>query len=268
MKPSQKIALQVGNILFLIAAIAFNGLANAGLREGMSVGDISDKYFTLFAPAGFTFSIWGVIYLALIAFVVYQGRDLFRRGQSWDMPWLGKVSFWFMLSCVFNVLWLFAWVYERIGLAFFLILALLGSLTFIYLRLHVGLRAVGQGEKYLVHLPFSLYLAWVNVATIANASALLVAEGWTPPFFDVGMWTAVVVIVVGMIGVFVTGQRNDIAFGAVFAWALLGIFVKHQQLEDEGLLSVKIATWVGIGMIAITAILNSLRQRSNQLGYV
>lgn len=269
MHQQQKSWLQIGNILFLIGTIVLNGLSNGALRDGVSIGSLSDKYFTLFTPAGITFSIWGLIYLALIAFAIFQARDLFSS-QKIDMPWLERISVWFMVSCVFNSLWLVAWLFENVGLSLLFMIGLLGSLVTIYVSLHIGLREEDRKVKYFVHLPFSLYLGWVNVATIANVSSLLVAEGWEVPFGDSARWTVTMVIIASTLGVLTTGIRNDIVFGGVFVWALLGIIIKHQQMGADGLLSVQLSAGIGIFLILATAVLNTLRQRkrNTELGYV
>lgn len=269
MTQSYKRLLQIGNILFLIGTIMLNGLSNGAIREGVTIGSLSDKYFTLFAPAGITFSIWGVIYLMLIAFMVYQASGLFS-GKNPDTPWLNKIGIWFMASGVFNSLWLVAWLYERLGVALVLMLGLLASLLVIYFSLQIGLKSVDPKVRYLVHLPFSIYLGWITVATVANVSSLLVSVGWEPPFASAEQWTNIMVIIAAVLGVLVTAARNDIAYGAVVMWALLGIIIKHNQLGPEGLPSVQLAAEIGIGLVLITAILNVIRQlkRGSGLGYI
>ena len=250
---------QVANLLFLFITLAANGLANGGLVAGKSVGSVSAKYSTLFAPAGITFSIWGVIYLLLIAFAIYQARDLFSRPKQPD-PWLTDIGPWFVLSCIFNVAWLLAWLNEWLGLSLLFMMGLVGSLVIIYLGLHIGRQEASPRVKYLVHLPFSVYLGWVNVALIANVAALLVQEGWTGAELGELPWTIFAVVAAGVVGVFVTGARNDIAFGAVIVWALLGIIIKQAQLGGEAAFPIQLAAAVGIGMVVLTGLLVSIRQ--------
>lgn len=254
-----KPAWQVLNLVFLLITIIANGMANGGLVEGESIGSISDQYATLFAPAGITFAIWGLIYLLLIAFAIYQARDLFSY-QKQDDPWLHNIGPWFVLSCIFNVAWLVAWLNEMLGLSLFLMMGLVGSLVIIYLGLHIGQQEVSPRVKYLVHLPFSVYLGWVNVALIANIAALLVQEGWTGADLGKLPWTLFAVIAAGVVGVFVSGSRNDIAFGAVIIWALLGIIIKRAEVGGETAFPIQLAAGVGIGMVAITGILVTLRR--------
>lgn len=254
-----KPAWQVLNLVFLLITLVANGLANGGLVAGKTVGSVSDTYETLFAPAGITFAIWGVIYLLLIGFAIYQARDLFRY-QKVDDPWLEDIGPWFALSCVFNVAWLFAWLNEMLGLSLLLMLGLVGSLVIIYLGLHIGKQEVSPRVRYLVHLPFSVYLGWVNVALVANIAALLVQEGWAGGGLGELPWTIFAVVAAGVVGVFVTGSRNDIAFGAVIIWALLGIIIKQSQVGGDAAFPIQLAAGVGIGMVLITGVLTSIRQ--------
>jgi hypothetical protein len=254
-----KPAWQVLNLILLLVTIITNGLANGGLVAGKTVGSISNQYATLFAPAGITFSIWGVIYLLLIAFAIYQARDLFSKTKQAD-PWLLDIGPWFALSCLFNVGWLFAWLNEHLGLSLLMMMGLLGSLTIIYLSLHIGQKVVSPQVRYLVHLPFSVYLAWINVATVANVSALLVQEGWSGGGLGPLPWTIFMVVAAAAIGVFVTGSRNDIAFGAVIVWALIGIIIKQNQLGGEAAQPIQLAAGVGIGMVILTGVMTTIRR--------
>ncbi|MCI4668673.1 MAG: hypothetical protein MRZ79_11105 [Bacteroidia bacterium] len=255
-----KKGLAILNILSLIGTIVLNGLSNGKLVEGKFVGAISDSYPTLFAPAGITFSIWGIIYLFLIGFAVYQGRDLLLR-RSLNMDFREQIGPWFIASNVFNMLWLFAWLNEKLGLALLLMLGLLISLTAIYTRLGVGVRKVISPVKWFVHIPFSIYLGWICVATIANASAWLVAIKWNAFGLFAEIWTGIMILVAGILGSGLGFKRKDYALRLVFLWAFTGIFLKINGLDfPEG----QYLLWtIGIAMGGIlVSIVLSLAKRS------
>ena len=206
----------VGNILALVLTIVVNVLANALPIAGKTTGQVSDKYFSLFTPAGFTFSVWGLIYLALVAFVVYQALPPQRRDES-----LAGLSVPFKVSCVANALWLVTWHLEWLVPSFMLMLLLLSMLVRIYRTL--GTTDASAAVRWLVAAPFSLYLGWISVATIANASAVQSALYWNDVGFDATTWTLAKLALAGAIACIVSLRRHDMVFPLVVAWAGFGI---------------------------------------------
>jgi translocator protein len=164
---------QVLNVLAFILVVAVNGLANSLPINNQTTGAVSDKYPVLFTPAGYVFSIWGLIYLGLLAFVIYQALP----GQR-NNPRLERVGYWFFWSCIFNSIWIFLWHYELMLWSVLVMGGLLVSLIMVYLRLETGRSRVAAVEMFLARLPFSIYLGWISVATIANVSVLLFTLGW------------------------------------------------------------------------------------------
>ncbi|GAB4403972.1 MAG: hypothetical protein OHK0039_03790 [Bacteroidia bacterium] len=241
---SKLLALLV--VLSLVATVVLNGLSNGTLVPGRTIGGVSNTYDTLFAPAGLTFAIWGVIYLALTAFVVYQAIQVFGG----NVPvWHSGVGWLFVLSCVLNIAWLFAWLYGYLGLALLLMLGLLGSLLGIYLML--GTVQATAAERYLVVLPFSIYLAWICVATIANVAAWLSVGGWTGWGLSAYVWTDVMVVVAALLGVALVWLRRDAAVGLVVMWALLGIWLKHADNGMVAAASLRTLTLAGIALCGV-----------------
>jgi hypothetical protein len=214
----------------------------------MTTGAVSDKYDNLFVPAGLTFSIWGLIYLLLTAFVVYQW--MVARGNSDSHSFVEKVGAWFFVSCLANAAWILAWHYELLPLSVLLMLVLLACLLAIYLRLGIGQSSVTRSERYLVHLPFSVYLGWITIATIANVSALLVSVDWNALGLGEQFW-AVAVIAVGIaIALAMVFRRGDIYFCLVVDWALAGILLKRVLDTTTPDLAVIAATMTGIVLIS------------------
>jgi hypothetical protein len=222
----KKQALQAGNILAMIITIIVNALAVMLPLNGKTTEYLSDKYPNLFVPAGITFSIWGIIYILWVVFAVYQARDLFKKEER-EMPFLHQITFLFILSSAANSAWIFAWHYEYVGLSLLLMIVLLLSLLAIYVRLNIGRTTAPLTEKLCVHVPFSVYLGWITVATIANVTAFLVSVNWDGFGISQLTWTIVVVSVGGLITILMLVLRKDIAYSLVVIWALLGIYIKR-----------------------------------------
>jgi len=242
--------LQIINIIGFIAVVAVNILANALPINGMTTAELSDSYPNLFVPAGYVFAIWGVIYLLLLAFTVYQASPNRREAQ-----FLGKIGYLFGISCAANVVWIFLWHYELVFLSLVFMFALLGSLILIYLRLDIGRGKPLREERLYVHLPFSIYLGWITVAPIANVVAALVSINWDG--FGLGdvTWTIVMISVAVILTLLNIQTRFDIGYTLVIIWALGGIIVKQMAIQS-------IVMTAGLGIIGIVAFLAFKRLRS------
>jgi hypothetical protein len=243
----QKKLLQAGNILAMIATIIINGLAVILPLNGKSTQELSDALPNLFVPANLTFSIWGIIYILWVVFAIYQASNLFKKEKP-QMPFLFQISWLFILSCVANSAWIFAWHYQQVGLSLIIMIILLITLIALYLRLDVGRAAVPLQEKLCVHLPFSVYLGWITVATIANVTAYLVSVHWDGLGISDVMWTIVVISVGVLITLLALITRRDIAYSLVVVWALLGIYLKRTTQES---LNSDVATTALIAMVII-----------------
>lgn len=231
-------------VLSAIATIVVNGLANALPLNGQTTGEISDRFQVYFVPAGYAFSIWGVIYLGLVAFALYQALPAQR-----DNPRLRRVGYLFALSCAANVAWLFLWHYERFLWTPVAMVALLLLLIGIYLRLGVGRVSVPAAEKWLAQVPFSIYLGWVTVATIANVTSVLDYVQWDGWGIGAEVWAVIMLLVSAGIAAAVSLTRGDAAFMLVVLWALVGIAVKQAEVEV-----VATAAWVTTGLVALALV--------------
>jgi len=238
---------QAVNIVAFIVTVAVNGMAGSTtLLGGVTSADVSDMYPTLVTPAGFTFAIWGVIYTLLALFVVYQALPKNR-----DKPFLGQVGMLFGLSSVCNVCWLFLWHYDLVTYSLVLMLALLASLILIYRRLDVGRAAVSVKEMALVHLPFSVYLGWISIATIANVSVALTAVGWDGWGIPDATWAVVIIAVALVLTLAMLATRKDVAFSLVVVWALVGILSKQSDFQNIVLAA---EVCIAIILLAIVAV--------------
>lgn len=211
--------------------IVVNALAGSTtLLNGKTSGEISDLYPTLITPAGFTFSIWGIIYTLLLVFTIYQ---MLPRNR--EQPFLHQISVLFALSGILNILWLFLWHYELITFSVVLMFALLSALIAIYVRLDIGKGEISLWEKICVHLPFSVYLGWITVASITNVAAALTAVGWDGGGIGQETWAMLVIVVALLITLTVIATRKDVAYGLVIVWALVGIMSKQSENQIVGL---------------------------------
>jgi hypothetical protein len=235
--------LQIVNIAGFIAMVGVNILANALPINGKTTAELSDSYPNLFVPAGYVFAIWGVIYLLLLAFTVYQASPK-RRGASF----LDKMGYFFGISCASNVVWIFLWHYELVIPSLIPMFVLLASLIAIYLRLNIGRGEPSREERLYVHLPFSVYLGWITVAPIANVVAALVSVNWGGLGLGEVTWTIVMIAVAVILTLLNIQTRADTGYALVIIWALGGILVKQMAIQS-------IVATAGLGIIALAAAL-------------
>ncbi|MBN1803251.1 MAG: hypothetical protein JW891_17200 [Candidatus Lokiarchaeota archaeon] len=229
---TKKILIQIGNIVAVILTILLNMLAVLLPLNGKTTQELSDKYPNLFVPAGFTFSIWSVIYILLVLFAVYQGKDLLKTSKQ-DLEFLDTINIFFIIASAANIAWIFAWHYEILALSLVFMVILLLSLIAIYLRLNIGKSEASRNEKIFVHVPMSVYLGWITIATIANITAILISLGVEG--FDLAaiVWTNIVLIVALLITTAMLIIRKDIAYSLVVIWATFGIFSKQLSINIE-----------------------------------
>lgn len=237
---NRTVFFQVVNVVAFVLMIVVNGLAGSTtVLGGVTSADVSDMYPTLITPAGFTFAIWGIIYILLLLFTVYQ---LLPKNR--DKPFLQQIGLFFALSSVFNISWLFLWHYDYVTYSLVLMAALLASLILVYLRLGIGKTTVSLKEMAFVQLPFSVYLGWISIATIANVSVALTAVGWDGWGIEASAWAVAIICVALLLSLAVLVTRKDVAYCFVVVWALLGILIKQSEQE-----SIVLASEIGIVLL-------------------
>ncbi|MBN1138637.1 MAG: tryptophan-rich sensory protein [Anaerolineae bacterium] len=243
---------QAVNVLATLLTLVVNGLANALPLNGKTTGEVSDSIGNYFVPAGYVFSIWGLIYLALIAFTIYQALPAQR-----DNPLLKRVGYLYALSCLANSAWIFFWHYEQFAWTLVVMVVLLLSLIAIYLRVGIGRRRVSNVDKWFVQVPFSIYLGWITVATVANVTALLVNLQWNGWGLDPRAWAVIMVIAAAAIASAVSVTRGDIGYVLVIVWAFIGIVVRQSAA-----LPVAIAAGLMAAAVALTLLIGVPRARA------
>lgn len=256
-------------VLTYVAMIAVNVLANALPINGRTTGAISDAYQNLFAPAGLTFAIWGVIYLLLGAHVLYQlglfhsASDKGGAGQSRRVSLLERVGVLFSLSSLANVAWILCWHYDLI-LASTLLLATMLVLLILITRTILA-ADLSPRDRAFVRLPFSVYFGWLTVATIANITVWLVSIGWDGFGIADSTWAVVIIAVGAAIGTLVIVRDSDIAYGLVLVWAYLGIWIKHTSATgfNGAYPAVSATALIGIAAFLVAGVVTILRRRSD-----
>ncbi len=220
-----KKTLQIANGVAIVSVIVINYLAASGLINGNTVGEISARYETYFTPAGYAFSIWSLIYIGLLAFAIYQGRSLFNKEKEDDI--VLQISWWFIVSCIANSLWVIAWLCNYIGISVLIMILLLFSLIQIIFRTRMELDPVSWKKIAFVWWPFSLYAGWITVALIANIAAWLTKIGWNGWSISEIAWTVIMITVAAVINLTITWTRNMREFALVGVWALVAIAVAN-----------------------------------------
>ena len=241
--------LKWANIFAFILMVIVNGLAGSTtLLGGKNTAEISDANPTLITPAGYVFSIWGIIYVLLGIFVIFQALP-----REKEKEYHGKIGWLFILSSAFNIIWLFLWQFEYLVFSVILMFLLLASLISIYLRLDIGKSDVGVREKLTIHLPFSTYLGWITIASIANVSVTLVSLEWDGFGISFETWATLIVIIALLIAILVLTTRKDIAYGLVIIWAFVGISV--EQSGNQNIVTLTQASAIIVLITLISSIL-------------
>ena len=239
-------------ILATLATVTVNGLANALPINGQNTGQISDRFDVLFVPAGYVFAIWGLIYLGLIAYTIYQALPAQKEN-----PRLRTIGWIYVIASIANSVWIFLWHYEYLSLTLIAMLVLLASLLVIYQRLGINRTQVSRGERWAVQVPFSIYLGWITVATIANVTDLLWSLGWNGLGLSAETWFLIMLGAVIIIAGLMAFTRGDVAYLLVLVWALAGIAVKH-----SGLQTLAMAAAITAGIVVVFIIVGVVRRGS------
>jgi hypothetical protein len=231
---------QIAVIVTVVATITINILANALPFNGLNTGQISDRFQVYFVPAGYVFSIWGLIYVGLIAYAAFQALPAQKAN-----PRLQASGWWVSLGGLANMAWIFLWHYEQFVGTLGAMFILLATLIAAYVQLGTGRTRVSAAETWCVRVPFSIYLGWISVATIANVSDVLDYLKWNQWGFSDGTWMMGILIVVVALAGWMSFTRRDAAYLAVVLWALAGIGVKFPH---SGIVTT--AIWVAFVLVA------------------
>jgi len=249
MKFITRVIIQIGIILGFIGTVVVNVLSSIGKINNIDPGTLSDLLPNLFVPSGLTFSVWGLIYIGLAALAVYSTVILFKKKDE-DSYFIDKMGIEFIVASIANIAWIFLWHYQFVGFSLIAMVVLLASLLTMYIRLKIGRSDASKTEKWLIHIPISLYLGWITIATVANVTALLVDIGWSGFGLTEVYWTNLMILIATIITILILYFRKDIAYSLVVIWALVGIILKRFE-ESPFQLEIVTTTFIGIALIGL-----------------
>ncbi|MFW9923337.1 MAG: hypothetical protein ACFFDW_08645 [Candidatus Thorarchaeota archaeon] len=253
MNKGSRIFIQIGILLGFIGTVVVNALSALLPINGQTPGEISDNIPNLFVPAGLTFSVWSVIYIALLGLTIYSIKSWFKKDQE-PSELLDKYGIEFIIAAIANITWIFLWHYNFVGLSTIAMVVLLGSLLSAYIRLRIGKGANTIAEKWFIHIPLSIYLGWITIATVANITATLVTFGWNGFGASESFWAILMIAIATVITLLMLILRNDIAYSLVVIWSLVGIILKRVDTTLPGYtpqLGIVITSSIGIGLVTL-----------------
>ncbi|NNE75834.1 MAG: tryptophan-rich sensory protein [Pricia sp.] len=249
------------NLWSVILAIAVNYISQTLRMNGTTIAEMSGRYNGLFTPANYAFSIWGLIFLGLLAFALFQVRRAFFSQKKSDF--IEQTGYWFSIANIFNASWVFAFVYDYTGLSIIIMLVILFSLIKIILNTNMERWDAPIEIIAFVWWPICLYSGWIAVATIANIAAYLTKLGWDGGPFSEETWTILLIVVATVLNLLMIWKRNMREFAAVGIWALIGIFIRHQE-NMENIANVALA---GSIIIFIYAAIHGYQNRKTNPVY-
>ncbi|WP_339626827.1 tryptophan-rich sensory protein [uncultured Maribacter sp.] len=218
--------LSVLNLASVILVIAVNYISQIMQFNGTTIGEISSRYVNLFTPASYAFAIWGIIFLALLAYGIFQVRRAFFSKK--ESIFIEQTGYWFILANILNCCWVFAFVYDYTGLSVLIMFGILISLIKIILNTNMERWDAPITTIAFVWWPICLYSGWISVATIANISAYLSKLNWNGGLFSEQAWTISMIVVAITLNLLMIWKRNMREFALVGIWALFAIYIRHE----------------------------------------
>ncbi|MFM7426156.1 MAG: tryptophan-rich sensory protein [Elainella sp.] len=214
----------------IITTFVVNIWSNIAPPNGRTIGEISNTTFSevLITPANYAFAIWGVIYIGLLAFGLYQ-----LQPEQRPNPRIQQTRPWLILACLAQAVWVFFFLSDQFWLSVLAMLTILVPLIQVYRRLQIGrLTPVTRQERWAVQVPFGVYLGWISVATVTNAALALYSQNWSGWGISPQTWTILMIGVAAVLGVLMILTRREIAYPLVISWALIAIAVKRAGMPE------------------------------------
>lgn len=258
-----KKTLPIANGIALIFTIVINYFSNTGIFNGNTMKIVSDKYHNYFTPAGYAFSIWGLIYLGLLGFVCYTGSVYFKKKLQniEDKNIILNIGWWFVISCISNSFWIIAWLYEYTGLSVIIMIALLFSLLKIIINTRMELDFHPLKKYLFIFWPFAIYSGWIAVALIADVAAWLTKINWNGGGISEIAWTIIMIVVAGLINVLMVWKRNLREFAVVGIWALMAIAFANKN----EVLSIVYTCYLMSAILLISIIISGSKNRNRSM---
>ncbi len=257
------------NFIFFFIACAISNLSQTKIFGGVTNADISNKYETVFTPAGLTFAIWGIIYLSLFGFTIYHLISAYKDNVNSEASLaVLKIGNLFIINNIATTIWVFAFAYEYIFSSMILIIIQLITLLLIFIRLNLFDRDKSLKNKLFTQFPLSIYFAWLCIANAANISLYLVSINWNGFGISESFWAVTLITIITFISVFIVGFKRNIFFGLVIIWALYGIFLKRIGIDADEFQMVIRFCWYGVMLVSIviiTTLINNWRDKKKEI---
>lgn len=219
--------LSILNLSSVILVIGVNYISQALRLNNTTIGEISQKYDNLFTPASYAFAIWGIIFIGLLGYSIFQVRRAFFSDKNTDF--IEQTGYWFLAANILNSAWVIAFVFDYTGLSVLIMLGILFSLIRIILNTNMERWDAPKNIIAFVWWPICLYAGWISVATIANISAYLTKIGWNGEPLSEISWTLIMIVIATLLYLIIIKTRNMREFAAVGVWALFAIFIRHRD---------------------------------------
>ena len=252
-------ALVILNTVTLFIMLCANYAGIAGIFSKLSVADVSHKYDTLFAPAGYAFIIWGFLFLLAVGFVFYQWMLLKKNDPQ---QYIKRTGIWFTVSNITNAAWLFFWTNEMMGWSVILILFLLLSLVILSIRLRLELDDEPVRNIFFVWWPITFYLGWIMVATIACIAAWLVSLHLQNYYLPANTWTIIMIAIACLLYSTLIIKRNMREAALAGIWAFMAIAVRQRSSHN----GIFIAAFIASLILITSSIIHVYKNRFYNIG--
>lgn len=235
--------------------IGLNYYANAFPLNGQTMGEVSARYPTLLTPAGYAFSIWGLIFLSLTVYAVWQ---LLPAQRAVSLP--DAVAKPLTVASVATAGWVVLFAFEQILPSVAVMLVILGALIVVYGRARH--RVLGHSAPRWASIPFGLYLGWISVAATINITIGLRQLGWQPAENLTVVLTLALLAVVVSLGLLLSREFRDETMALVVVWALVAIWVARRAEYPE----LGWAALAGAVVVALGSFVLASRRRRRAVG--
>jgi hypothetical protein len=257
--------LAIMNLIALGFQLLISYLVQVKSFSALDVGQVSAKFDTVFAPAGITFAIWGLIYISLLAFCLYHLYKSFSKGSSCQVNQdTQNIGWLFVINNISTGFWLIAWVNEQLLVSVVLMMIQLFTLIRISIKAHISNPDRSIQTKIFTQFPLSIYFGWICIATIANISAGLKSTAWNGMGISESFWVIILIGIATLLSMFIILVRRNIPYGFVVLWALYGIILKRKQVDYQLFEDVINAAYGAFAIILIVLIIRIFKRNRTQ----
>lgn len=217
---------------------------------GTNVGNVADSNQPIIQPAGFAFSIWGLIYILVFIWIIKQ---FFQK--TWKDSPAYKLKYWPIINFLLNSAWILVFTQQMILASVIVIFALLITLIIMHILIS------SQHYNWFDRFPYSIYFAWVTVASIVNVFQLTNDNNIDSIVgLDELTWTIIMLSAAGVIGLITSLYFKDWLYPLVIIWPLYAIYVENNSEYaslDMTLLIISI-------LLAVSSVITAIIKNKNK----